>query len=258
MPHTPGGTKALLDSTAVSPTLRGAAMSRMHAWVAVGVVGRFGDAMHWVREVVAGWFGLGCRRSGCFGDTFHLGWLLILGRNGDTMVVMHTDAARYRSGRSAIPSWFGPGCQRLGRFGNTKQAAQMGSATCGSKRSRCGVEGRCGVCGLQGRPGTGSPKAQHINGCARDTSRQCEEAGGGRQGSPRRERATGHHHLHRGCHAFDVLRERYDGRAEGQILRLDSEAGSACCGRHCGYWPHGRRHHHVLHRGHAGVPAQHR
>ena len=34
-------------------------------------------------------------------------------------------------------------------------AAQLGSATCGSRRSRCGVKGRCGVCGLQGRPGSG-------------------------------------------------------------------------------------------------------
>ena len=73
----------------------------------------------------------------------------------------------------------------------TKHAAQLGSTTCGSKRSRCGVKGSCGVCDLQGRPGSGSPEAQYINDCARDTSRQCEEAGGGRQGSPRRERATG-------------------------------------------------------------------
>ena len=59
------------------------------------------------------------------------------------------------------------------------------STTCGSKRSRSGVKGRCGVSGLQGRPGSGSPEAQHINGCPRDTSCHCEEAGEGRQGSPR-------------------------------------------------------------------------
>ena len=108
-----------------------------------------------------------------------------------------------------------------------KRTAQLGPTTCGSRRSRCGVKGHCGVCGLQGRPGSGSPAAQCINGCARGTGRHCEEAGGGRQGSPRRERATGHHHLCRGCHAFVVLRERYDGRAGGQIPRLDSKAGSA-------------------------------
>ena len=96
-----------------------------------------------------------------------------------------------------------------------KHAAQLGSATCGSRRSCCGVKGHCGVCGLQGRPGSGSREAQCINGCACGTGRHCEEAGGGRQVSPRRERATGHHPLYRGCHAFVVLRGRYDGRAEG-------------------------------------------
>ena len=42
----------------------------IRAWV---VVGRLGDTMRWVREVIAGWFGLGCRRSGRFGDILHLG-----------------------------------------------------------------------------------------------------------------------------------------------------------------------------------------
>ena len=65
-----------------------------------------------------------------------------------------------------------------------KHAAQLGSTTCGSRRSRCGVKGHCGVCGLQGRRGSWSPAAQCINGRARGTGRHCEEAGGGCQGSP--------------------------------------------------------------------------
>ena len=67
---------------------------------------------------------------------------------------------------------------------HTKHAAQAGIYACGSRRSRCGVKGRCGVYGLQGRSGSGSPEAQCINGCVRGTGRHCEEAGGDRQGSP--------------------------------------------------------------------------
>ena len=84
-------------------------------WVAVGVVGRFGDTMRRVREVIAGRFGLGCRRSGLpfgsgcarwLGCSAPLGvWpLSTLGRSGDTRVrvtgsQMHL-AGRARSGRS--------------------------------------------------------------------------------------------------------------------------------------------------------------
>ena len=53
--------------------------------------------------VFAGWFGLGCRLSGRFGDTFRLGWMSNLGRTGDTMVRVtgrhRHRASRLRSGR---------------------------------------------------------------------------------------------------------------------------------------------------------------
>ena len=195
------------------------------------------------------------------------GAVALLGRSGDTMVsgrinVLHTVVGRYRSERFAIPCG-GPGSGRVAK-GWDVSATPNGTMVLDSRRSRCGVKGRCGVYGFQGRPGSGSPEAQCFNGCVRGTGRHCEEAGGNRQGSLRRERATSHHRLYRGCHAFVVLRGRnlveekefkqlmVGDQARGlavhvlhetcvhQNPRLDSEAGSARCGWHCGYWPHGR------------------
>ena len=85
---------------------------------------------------------------------------------------MHTGAGRYRSGRFAIPCG-GPGSGRVSKGWDVsatpngtlclcswhcswrglhhvwrsvaKHAAQLGSTTCGSRRSRCGVKGHCGV-----------------------------------------------------------------------------------------------------------------
>ena len=100
MPHTPGGTEV---ASVDFGTLR-----RHHGlwvWLETGTrglvrfrLGRFGDTVRWVCVVYAGWFGQGCRRSGRFGDTFHLGWMSNLGRTGDTMVRV-TGRHRHRAGR---------------------------------------------------------------------------------------------------------------------------------------------------------------
>ena len=127
------------------------------------------------------------------------GAVALLGRSGETMVcgracVLHTGVGRYRSGRFAIPCG-GPGSGRVAK-GWGVSATPNGTivlvlfATSSRGASMLPSEAQC------------------INGCVRGTGRHCEEAGGDRQGSPRRERATGHHHLYRGCHAFVVLRDR--------------------------------------------------
>ena len=218
-----------------------------------GLAGRFRDApaIPWFAGLAGDkhtWVGLDTlgtlRRYHPSGSEYLVtGWpqhnggaVALLGRSSDTMVcgkanVLHTGVGLGTLCDTMRWAWFGPGCQ--------------GWDVSATPRHHCA----CALGNLQS--GRFDATIRGINGCVRGTGRHCEEAGGDRQGSPRRERAKGHHHLYRGCHAFVVLRDRYDGRVErvqathgwrpGQGLavhvlrgtcviqnpRLDSEAGSA-------------------------------
>ena len=100
VPHTPGGT----ELTSVDLGLVG----DWHTWFGQFRSGRFGDTVRWACVVCADRFGLGCRGSGRFGDTFLLVWVSTSGRSGDTLV-------RVTGWRLAHVVWL----DRTGRFGDT-------------------------------------------------------------------------------------------------------------------------------------------
>ena len=177
--------------------------------------GRFGDTVRWVcgavvptRLVCPGWDAstipsVGSVWGSCTVGTLRrhhpsVGWLPFC-----------TRVQVYASGRSAIP------CGGLG-LGRVAKGWDVSTTPprCSFPDDRVAVlKGRCGVGRFQGRPGSGSPEAQCINGYVHSTGSSLRRS---RWRSPR----LGHHHLYRGYHAAIDLRGRYVGRGEGVPRQL--------------------------------------
>ena len=144
-------------------------------------------------------------RLGRFGDTIpsgRNGAVAQMGRSGDTMVCGF--GLRFAHGCRSVPlgtlcdtmrwAWFGPGCQTIAlwcyKAAVVCTASKVGQGLGPQRLSALMVTSVAPVVIAKKR--VEIPKA--------------------RSGE---ERATGHHHLYRGCHAAIVLRGRYVGRGEG-------------------------------------------